>query len=209
MNVMGRRLQDRDWWSVQVELVGGGMAGDLWPRPGRVFAVSPSHTFHIFAEAIDDAFARWDRCHLHEFTLPSLGKTVTEFRYGDDIDLERELDADTLTLGEVLEPGAEFGYTFDLGDNWRHECLIGTGEIDPEQVLGILPDRPLPHFGWGTIPDPYGRLFNGDDGETPIPEPPHQPWPWADAPHPTIVTHHSPGQYTRTSDLHAPTISPT
>ena len=25
------------------------LAGDLWPRPGRVFAVSQAHTFHAFA----------------------------------------------------------------------------------------------------------------------------------------------------------------
>lgn len=157
------------------------MAGDLWPRPGRVFAVSAQHTFHTFAEAIDDAFARWDRCHLHQFTLPD-GKNVTEFRYIDDIDRDRELDADTLPLGAALHLGDEFGYTFDLGDNWRHHCVVGPHEIDPEKELGIVPDHPLPYWGWGTIPDPYGRLFDGDDDETPMPAPPHEPWPWANAP---------------------------
>jgi hypothetical protein len=52
------------------------------------------------------------------------------------------------------------------------------------------------------IPDPYGRLFDSDDGETPIPGPPHQPWPWANALEPTIVTKHCPGQYTWTVSLH-------
>jgi hypothetical protein len=47
-----------EWWSIQVELLGGGQAGELWPHPGRTFAVSPNHTFHIFADAVDDAFAR-------------------------------------------------------------------------------------------------------------------------------------------------------
>jgi hypothetical protein len=195
---MSRRRQDRGWWSVQVELLGGGLSGDLWPRPGRVFAVSATHTFHVFAEAIDDAFARWDRSHLHEFTLPKLNRTVTELRRSDDIDSARELDADAVTLGDVLGLGDEFGYTFDLGDNWRHQCVVGPDEIDPEKVLGVVPDRPLPYWGWGVIPDPYGRLFDGDDGETPIPDPPHRPWPWANALEPTIITEHCPGQYTRT-----------
>jgi hypothetical protein len=198
---MTRRGQDRGWWSVRVELLGGGLAGDLRPRPGRVFAVSSTHTFHTFAEAIDDAFARWDRSHLHQFTLPKLDKTVTEFRYLDDVDPTRELDADAVTLGEVLDLGAEFGYTFDLGDSWRHQCIVEAAEIDPQKVLGVVPDRPLPYWGWGVIPDPYGRLFNGDDGETPVPDPPHQPWPWVNAPEPTIVTLHCPGQYTRTFSL--------
>ena len=184
-----------------MELLGGGSAGDLWPRPGRLFAVASAHTFHAFAEAIDDAFARWDRSHLHEFTLPTLDKTVTEFRYSDDIDPARELDADTVTLGEVLDLGEEFGYTFDLGDNWRHRCVVDPAEIDPEKVLGVAPSRPLPYWGWGVISDPYGRLFDGDDGETAIPDPPHQPWPWANAPEATIVTEHCPGQYTRTFSI--------
>lgn len=198
---MTRRVQDRGWWSVRVELLGGGHAGELWPRPGRVFAVSSTHTFHTLAEAIDDAFARWDRSHLHMFELPKLDKTVTEFRYTDDIDPARELDADALTLGELLDPGDEFGYTFDLGDNWRHRCVVDDHEIEPENVLGVVPDRPLPYWGWGVIPDPYGRLFDGDDGETPIPDPPHEPWPWANAPEPIILTRHCPGQYTRTVSL--------
>lgn len=121
---MTERVTDRGWWSVRIELLGGGNAGDLWPRPGRVFAVSSRHTFHTFAEAIDDAFARWDRSHLHEFDLPKLGKTITEFRYSDDIDPDRDLDADTLTIGELFDPGDEFGYTFDLGDNWRHHGVV-------------------------------------------------------------------------------------
>jgi hypothetical protein len=40
-----------------------------WPRPGRIFAAARGHTFKELAGAIDDAFARWDRSHLQEFTL--------------------------------------------------------------------------------------------------------------------------------------------
>jgi hypothetical protein len=39
------------------------------PPPGRIFIVGPSHTFEQLAEAINSAFARWDRSHLHEFEL--------------------------------------------------------------------------------------------------------------------------------------------
>jgi hypothetical protein len=92
-----------------MELLGGGASGELWPTPGRIFAVSPRHTFHVFAEAIDDAFARWDRSHLHEFEL-RLGKTVTEFRFSGGQDHpDRELDAD-LTPREVLQLGEERRY---------------------------------------------------------------------------------------------------
>jgi len=54
---------------IDVELVSGGGRGDFWPRPGRTFVASRTHTFEQFAEAINDAFGRWDLAHLHEFTL--------------------------------------------------------------------------------------------------------------------------------------------
>src|SRR3989441_10232908 len=56
------------WISIQVELVEG-RGERCWPRPGRVFAAARTHSFDDFAAAIDHAFARWDRSHLHEFEL--------------------------------------------------------------------------------------------------------------------------------------------
>ncbi|GGQ42882.1 IS1096 element passenger TnpR family protein [Couchioplanes azureus] len=188
------------WWSVRVELLGGGKAGAVWPRPGRVFAVSIRHSFCAFAEAIDQAFARWDRSHLREFRLPD-DRSVTEFRHHDDIDdLDPvgDLDADAWALGAVLKIGDEFGYTFDAGDGWRHHCSIESEIEDPFAGLGAVPPRPLPIWGWGSIPDPYGLLFDGDDGHAPIPAPPHEPWPCADPPEPSIVVESVPGRYTRT-----------
>lgn len=65
----------------------------------------------------------------------------------------------------------------------------------------MAPDRPMPYWGWGVLPDPYGRLWDGDDGESPVPAPPTAQWPWANAPRATIATMHCPGQYTLTVDL--------
>src|SRR3954468_23428735 len=58
----------RTWLSVTVELLGG-RGEELWPWPGRIFAVGPSHTFMDLADAINDGFGRWDRSHLSMFTL--------------------------------------------------------------------------------------------------------------------------------------------
>ena len=58
----------RAWLSVRVDLVEG-HGEPCRPRPGRIFAAVRSHTFRQVADAIDDAFARWDRSHLQEFTL--------------------------------------------------------------------------------------------------------------------------------------------
>ncbi|MFC5724160.1 hypothetical protein ACFP1Z_28735 [Streptomyces gamaensis] len=73
--------------------------------------------------------------------------------------------------------------------------------IDVVKALGIVPERPQPYWGWGTIPDAYGRMWDGDDGESPVPAPPQQPWPWPNAPAPTLTTLHCPGQYTLLQDL--------
>ena len=64
---------------------------------------------------------------------------------------------------------------FDFGDQWQHLCTVGPRRIDPLETLGIVPDRPLPYFGWGDIPDQYQRRWDGDDGESPLPRRPRQP----------------------------------
>ncbi|MEV6011286.1 hypothetical protein AB0M29_31275 [Streptomyces sp. NPDC051976] len=140
------------------------------------------------------AFVRWDGTHLHAFEFPVIGKRATEHRYCDVEDPDSELDADQVRVGDVAQ---EFSYTFDLGDNWRHHRQVGKQPIDPAQELGVIPDMPLPYWGWGTIPDPNGRMWDGDDGDSPAPATPHKSWPWANAHSPTLTTLHCPGQYTQ------------
>ena len=66
-----------------------------------------------------------------------------------------------------------FNGALSLGDDWTHLCTVADSRIDPLDTLGIVPDVPLPYWGWGSIPDQYGRRFDGDDGETPLPPDPH------------------------------------
>ena len=73
----------RTWLSVTVELIGG-RGEELWPWPGRIFAVGPSHTFMDLADAINDAFGRWDRSHLSMFTLAD-GQVVTDESTGSEM----------------------------------------------------------------------------------------------------------------------------
>ena len=73
----------RTWLSVTVELLGG-RGEELWPWPGRIFAVGPSHTFMDLANAINDAFARWDRSHLSMFTLDD-GRVITDQETGAEM----------------------------------------------------------------------------------------------------------------------------
>ncbi|MDE1672024.1 IS1096 element passenger TnpR family protein [Nocardia gipuzkoensis] len=141
----------------------------MWPRPGRIFAASRGHTFAQLATAIDDGFARWDRSHLHEFDLGG-GHRVGEPDPEEGWD-EGVLDDRVIRLDRLVE-GQQFVYVFDLGDCWTHLCTVTADTIDPLEAVGIEPDQPTPYWGWGLIPDQYGRRWDGDDGESPMPPDP-------------------------------------
>lgn len=118
--------------------------------------VGPAHSFEQLAEALDAAFARWDLSHLHAFELTD-GRLVG-YPNPDPIESGPEwLDHSELKVARELKPGDQFTYVFDLGDNWRHRCAVLDEKVDPLEELGIVPDRPLPSWGWGWIPDQYGR----------------------------------------------------
>jgi hypothetical protein len=36
----------------------------------------------------------------------------------------------------------------------------------------VVPNAPLPYFGWGNIPDQYGRAWAGEDAGSPTPSDP-------------------------------------
>lgn len=169
----------RTWLSIRVELVEGrGKA--FWPRPGRMFAAGPGHTFAALGGAIDTAFGRWDLAHLREFRLSDetrIGRPDADWGEDEILD-ERTTKLSRLASGEL------FLYVFDFGDDWHHVCTVEEGKIDPLEVLGIKPSAPLPYFGWGDLPDQYGRRHADDDGsDGPLPPnprradlPPFFPW---------------------------------
>ncbi len=157
----------RTWLSIRVELVEG-RGERYWPRPGRLFAAAGSHSYAQFAIAIDDAFARWDRSHLHEFELADGTRIGTPDPDMDDHDV---LDETREHLSN-LQASQQFIYLFDFGDDWTHVCTVVETAIDPHDVLGVVPNAPLPYFGWGNIPDQYGRAWANEDAEVPIPPDP-------------------------------------
>lgn len=153
----------RTWLRIRVDLLGGGGI-DCDPSPGRIFIVGPSHTFEQFATAIDAAFARWDLSHLHEFEL-SDGRLIgfPDDSFAPDVVW---LDHAKLKVARTVKPGDEFAYVFDLGDNWRHRCVVEPGKADPLAELGVISAGPAAIWGWGTIPDQYGRRsFDGDEDQ--------------------------------------------
>jgi hypothetical protein len=163
----GRPRRGSLWLSIRVELVDG-RGERLWPRPGRLFAAAPTHSFAQLAIAIDDAFARWDRSHLHEFRLMD----GTRIGIPDPDFDDHGVVHDGRTKLSRLKLSEQFAYVFDFGDDWTHVCTVGPTTIDPVERVGIVPSAPMPYFGWGQIPDQYGRRWQTDDGESPIPPDP-------------------------------------
>jgi hypothetical protein len=148
---------------IRVDLLGGGgITCD--PSPGRIFVVGPSHTFEQFAGAIDAAFARWDLSHLHESELAD-GRLIG---FPDD-SFEPDvvwLDHAKLKVSRTVRPGDEFTYVFDLGDNWHHRCVVEPGKADLLVEYGVIAQGPVAIWGWGSIPDQYGRRsFDSDEDE--------------------------------------------
>jgi hypothetical protein len=151
--------------SIRVDLIEG-HGEEYWPRPGRVFAAARSQTFKQLADAIDEAFARWDRSHMQDFTLAG-GRRLCD--PDPDWEIEGEVTEDYRRVKlSRLHLGEQFAYVFDLGDDWAHLCTVGARRIDPVEAVGILPDTPRPYWGGGDIPDQYRRHWD-DDGESPPP----------------------------------------
>jgi hypothetical protein len=136
--------------TVRVELVSG--AGVHFEPPGRIFLVGPGHTFGALADAINLHFARWDRSHLHEFTLAD-GRRIGF----PDPDSPDTLDQARIDVASTLGKGDEFEFVFDFGDDWEHRCRVEEVGVDPDKLYGDTPMLPVPIWGWGSIPDQYGR----------------------------------------------------
>jgi hypothetical protein len=74
------------------------------------------------------------------------------------------LDHAELKVAREVKPGEPFEYVFDLGDNWRHSCVAESEKADPVEEYGEIPARPVAIWGWGWIPDQYGReSFDGEE----------------------------------------------
>ncbi len=127
----------RTWLSIRVELIEGG-GRTLWPRSGRLFAAARSYTFAALAEAIDTAFARWDRAHLCLFKLTDGTDVCGPIPWDDPPEGSVQAPATRLSR---LAAGEQFLYIFDMGDDWTHLCTVADERIDP---LGIIPSTPLP-----------------------------------------------------------------
>lgn len=143
------RESGADWCVIRVELISGG-GREFEPPAGRDFLASPRHTFRQLAEAINNAFARWDQGHLYVFRLADGTMIGTE---SEELPFR---EAARTKVGRRRQ-GEVFEYEFDLGDSWTHRCTILETGVDPEDIYGVPPRGPVAVWGWGDIPDQYGR----------------------------------------------------
>jgi Plasmid pRiA4b ORF-3-like protein len=144
-----------NYYELQVVLVSGAHLPEGW-MPGRVFAAPGNCVLWELAVAIDASLGRWDLTHERDFTVK--GKRI-------DGDAEAR-GADRFTLDSLgLARGDVFEYEFDLGDSWVHRCLVLNVAPDLyKQWEGWRPEAPSPLYGWGSLPDQYGRETDTDDG---------------------------------------------
>jgi Plasmid pRiA4b ORF-3-like protein len=120
--------------------------------------VGPAHTFAALADAINAAFARWDLSHLHEFELAD-GRRIGFVEPEPLEDDELAEDQSVVKVADTVRPGDEFSFVFDFGDRWEHRCRVLAAKADPREEWGPgpLPRQPVAIWGWGSIPDQYGR----------------------------------------------------
>src|SRR5207247_10493078 len=93
------------------EVLGGGKPR-LWRRCQLSTATRLDQLHAILQAALG-----WENYHMHVFSF-------SEAQFGI---ADRELgfsDERQATLGELIDLGARFRYTYDSGDNWEHEILV-------------------------------------------------------------------------------------
>ena len=76
-----------------------------------------------------------------------------------DRSAEVSLD-DASTALSMIEPGSCFLYESDLEQRWQHLCTVSKQLVDPIAQFGIDPDGPTVTGSWGTVTDPYGRMWD-------------------------------------------------
>ncbi len=153
-----------DWLTVRVTLLGreGEPPGS---EPGRIVLIRADHTFADLADAVDTAFARWDLTPPHAFEVA--GRQLWSDVTLADTGTPAEPSA-AVQVGEVrLRAGSTFRYVFDLGERWEHLCEVERVDVDPLAEYGDAPELPVPVFGWGSIPDQYGREREDEDDDEP------------------------------------------
>ena len=92
----------------------------------------PDCSLGQFHRYIQDAFG-WDESHLHEFEVDGQRIGPSD---DDGFGLDEVIDEMDVRLSDLIDGSAKkvrWIYTYDFGDDWRHEILFeGSPPVDPE-----------------------------------------------------------------------------
>ena len=121
------------------------------PPVWRRLKVPAKFSFHHFHLAIQNAFG-WHNCHLYEFSPRGYDNDFSiQFPHPDNEGYE--INSIKIKLNAVFtNPGDQFCYIYDFGDNWTHKivlekvikdkvvkpsCIGGKGNCPPEDIGGV------------------------------------------------------------------------
>lgn len=135
--------------TLRIELIG------VEPTPWREVDVPMSSTL-LMTHKIIQAAMGWQDCHMFEFRVGEKSYGVPDPDYDHSGNPNRLFNAKGLTLRMLSDRSiSEFFYTYDFGDNWRHQLHItnpregdpavdyprlvqGAGACPPEDVGGVI-----------------------------------------------------------------------
>ncbi len=98
---------------------------DIQPPVWREVVVPAPITLDMLHHVIQ-ASMPWRDTHLHEFMIDGVRYEAPS---DEDFDAEpKALDEGRYRLADLVSQGDRFLYTYDFGDNWRHEIKVVTYE---------------------------------------------------------------------------------
>lgn len=102
----------------------------IWRRVQVPASTTLGDLHHIIQTAMG-----WTDSHLHEFEVNG-ARYSSPSDYYDDPDPE-VADARSVRVGDLVPVGGKLTYTYDFGDDWRHDILV-------EQETDVEPGVSLP-----------------------------------------------------------------
>ena len=143
----------------QLKVILTGIYPEIWRR----LLVSGNTTLSTLHEVLQTAMG-WTNSHVHRFSVA--GACYADPRLEDDWAGLGAEDESAARLCEVAPwVGDRVVYEYDLGDHWEHRCVVEPEKADPLDEYGTVPPAPAVVWGWGSIPDQYGRRSFEDQGE--------------------------------------------
>lgn len=101
------------------------------PCVWRRLTIPTDATFYQLHQVLQESFG-WMDYHMHCFTIPSKGIRISDI---DDEDFRSDADENTF-LFEYINTGTRLIYTYDYGDDWKHEIVV-------EKELELAENYPL------------------------------------------------------------------